>query len=143
MSNNDTVDLKSLNAFIRKNKSLDYRKADFLSQSAIDGYNWKGLEEDKDEILKLLKAYQRVLRILPVAKEEYAKPLLKAGYHSSLQIASLCKTKFIQDTLKIFDNDQELAELVYNRCLALRKAIAMKYVNRAQQLEPHARAASI
>ncbi len=142
MSNSST-NLKGLNTFIRKNKSIDFTKADFINQKSVDSYNWSGLQDDKEAIIRQLKAYQRMLRVLPKDEQSLAKALVKSGIHSSLQIASTPKNKFIQDNIKLFKNNRELAEQVHTRAISIRKAVSLQYMNRTQQLEPHARAAKI
>ena len=139
MSNTKKIDLKSLNAFLRKNKTVDFRTADLLRSSNINSYKWTGLEDQKENLIKQLKAYQRLLRIVPDDRENLAKNLLKNGIQSSLQITSTPKKVFIKNNLKTFGNDKVLAEQVYKRALAVRKVVALQYVNRAQQRASHAR----
>jgi hypothetical protein len=143
MSNMKKVDLKNLNTFLRKNKTVDFRIADLLHSSNLDTYKWTGLDDQKESLINQLKAYQRLLRIVPDDKEELAKKLLKNGIQSSLQIVSTPKKVFIQNNLKIFANDTALAEQVYMRALAVRKVVALQYVNQVQQAEPHTRVAGL
>lgn len=137
------ADLKKLSSFLRKNSNVDFRKVDLVTKKSIDSFKWPGSQDEKEKLLKLVKAYQRILRVLPENYEHLARSLLKKGINSSMQIASMPKKKFIQDNIKIFENDTALAEQVYKRAIALRKAIALKYINRSQSLEPHARAVGI
>ncbi len=139
MSKTKKTDLKSLNAFLRKNKTVDFRTADLLHSSNINAYKWTGLENQKENLIKQLKAYQRLLRIVPNDREDLAKNLLKNGIQSSLQIASTPKKVFIKNNLNTFDNDEALAEQVYTRALAVRKIVALQYVNRVQQTTFHSR----
>lgn len=143
MKNTNVADWKALNTFLKKNKSVDFRNADLFNKSSIDQYKWTGSDEKKDNLIAHLKAYQRLLRLLPIASEKLAKSLFEKGIHSSLQIASTPKKAFVTDNLKLFGNDAELATLVYHRAIALRKAITLQYINRTQQLESHARAAGV
>lgn len=139
MSDKKSADLVKLNAFLKKNKDIDFRTADLLHTPNIDQYKWAGFEAEKESLIDQLKAYQRMLRVVPPDREDLAKKLLKSGIHSSLQIASIPKKIFIQNNLKLFDNDSELAEHVYLRAMALRKAVTLQYVARVQQSEPHFR----
>ena len=141
MSNQKRVSLKSLNAFLRKNKTIDFRTADLLHVQNIDAYRWSGLEDEKESIVEQLKAYQRLLRIVPLDREDLAKDLLKSGLRSSLQIASTPKNIFIQNNLKIFDGDRALAEKTYLRALTIRKAVALQHIAQRQRAEPYTRAA--
>ena len=141
MSNKKSINLKQLNAFLRKNKTVDFRKADLLNASNIDKYKWSGLEKEKESLIKQLKAYQRMLRLVPTDRDDLAKKLLTTGIQSALQIASMSKKVFIENNLKLFENDRTLAEQVYKRAIAVRKLVTLQYIARTQQTEPHTRAA--
>jgi hypothetical protein len=133
------IDLGKLGAFLGKNKEIDFRTADLLHAPNLDHYNWAGLEDEKESLIPQLKAYQRMLRVVPPHREDLAQKLLKNGIQSSLQIASTPKKSFIQDNLQLFDNDDAIATQVYLRAVALRKAVALQYVSQVQQSEPHIR----
>lgn len=134
------TDLERLNAFLEKNQEIDFRTADLLHTT--EQYQWAGFEGAKESLVNQLKAYQRMLRIIPQDKQDLAKKLLENGIHSALQITSIPKTIFIQDNLELFNNDPATAEQVYMRALALRKAVALQYVAYVQQVEPHTRTTS-
>ncbi|MEM9003399.1 MAG: hypothetical protein AAGE59_07735 [Cyanobacteria bacterium P01_F01_bin.86] len=143
MVNKVNFDLRKLNNFLKKNKTVDFRVADLLHSPNLDTYKWPGSEAAREELLHQLKAYQRMLRVVPEGQEELAKKLLKSGIHSSLQIASTPKKVFIQTHLKLFDNDRALAEQIYLRALVLRKAVTLQYIARVQQTESHVRASGL
>ena len=143
MSNTATIDIKNLKAFLKKNKKVDFRTADLLHSSDIDTYKWTGLEEDKESLIKQLKAYQRLLRIVPHDREDLAQDLLKSGIQSSLQIVNTPRQVFIQKNLKTFGNDRALAQQVYKRALAIRKVVALQYVKLTQQAGSHVRVAGL
>ncbi len=143
MSDEKPIDFQKLNDFLKENEDVDFRKADLLHTSNIDKYKWPGRENEKGSLLNQLKAYQRMLRVVPNGREDLAKKLLGNGFHSSLQIANTPKKRFIQNNLKICDNDGVLAEQVYKRALAVRKVVTLQYVARTQQAEPHARIAGL
>jgi hypothetical protein len=143
MSNNETVKLKTLKAFLAKNQTIDFRTANLLYAVDIDKYEWKEFEQEKESLIEQLKAYQRMLRVVPQGREELAEKLLENGIQSSLQIAGTPKKIFIKKHLKLFDENveiaQQLAEQVYQRAIAIRKVVALQYIARTQQAEPHAR----
>ena len=143
MNNEKRIDLEKLNDFLKKNEAIDFRKANLLHTANIDKYQWAGRENEKESLLNQLKAYQRMLRVVPHEREDLAKKLLENGIQSALQIANTPKKGFIQNSLKIFDNDRVLAEQVYKRALAVRKVVTLQYVARTQQAEPHARVAGL
>jgi len=137
------IEFKKLNAFLGKNKAVDFRKADLLHTPNIDKYNWAGLESEKESLLNQLKAYQRMLRVVPEGRDDLANALLAKGIQSSLQIVNMPKNAFVRDNLNIFDSDSILAEQVYTRAVALRKAVTLQYMARVQGAEPHTRAAGL
>ena len=138
------INLEMLNAFLKENEEINLRTADLLHTSNIEKYKWPNLTKDeKENLIKQLKAYQRMLRVVPKEREDLAKALLKNGIQSSLQITSTPKKVFIQNNLKLFNNDIALAEQVYRRAILLRKAVTLQYMARVQQLEPHTRAAGL
>ena len=148
MNTNTKVDLRKMNTFLRKYKTVDFRTADLLNSSRLADYKWPDDDEEKHHLLGQIKAYQRLLRILPTNEDkinnsDIARELLKAGIHSALQITSMGRKKFIKETIKIFCDDKELALGVYKRALACRKLVAIKYIHLRQRLEPHARAAGL
>ncbi|WP_088889119.1 hypothetical protein [Leptolyngbya ohadii] len=130
---------EKLNGFLEKNQEIDFRTADLLHNPTVDQYKWVGFEDEKESLINQLKAYQRMLRVVPSDREDLAKKLVESGIQSSLQITSIPKKAFIQDNLTLFDNDSALAEQVYMRALALRKAVALQYVAYVQQVQPHSR----
>ena len=134
-----STDLEKLNAFLKKNQEIDFRTTDLLHTPTIDTYKWAGFEDERKSLINQLKTYQRMLRIVPQDKQNLAKKLLENGIQSSLQITSIPKNVFIQDNLELFDNDNAIAEQVYMRALALRKAVALQYISYVQQVQPHSR----
>ena len=139
-------DINQLDSFLQNNPSVDWRDANLHDEEDIATYHWDGLEAAKEAVLKLLKAYQRLLRVLPEDLKQAGQTaidLLKAGFNSALQIANTAKNIFIQATLEIFGNDRDLAERVYQRAIACRKSLALRYLNLAQGSEPHARAVGL
>ena len=148
MNENKNIDLKKLNAFLRKNQSVDFRQADLVHQVSIDTYKWTGLENEKDPLLRQLKAYQRLLRVLPddmgdLKTADVAKAFLTRGVESALQITGIPKKAFVQDYLDIVGGNSQLIEQVYQRAIACRKGVTLRYMNRSQLLEPHAQAAGL
>ena len=139
-------DINLLTLLLKNNPSVDWRNANLHDAQSIATYNRDGLEADEEALLKLIKAYQRLLRVLPEDLKQAGQTaidLLKAGFNSALQIANTAKNTFIQGTLEIFGNDRDLAERVYQRAIACRKGVALKYMNLAQNAEPYVRAAGL
>ncbi|MEM7797116.1 MAG: hypothetical protein AAF579_22020 [Cyanobacteria bacterium P01_C01_bin.118] len=138
-----TINIKNLKAFLRKNKKVDFRTADLLHASTLDSYKWTGLEDNKEGLISQLKAYQRLLRIVPNDQYDLAIKLLQSGFQSALQIANMPSKVFIKDNLKTFGNDTALAQSVYKRAVAIRKVVTLQYTARAQQTGAHSRVAGL
>ena len=143
MSSTATIDLKNLKAFLKKNKNVDFRTADLLHASTLDTYKWTGLKTNKEDLINQLKAYQRLLRVIPNGQEDLAIKLLQSGFQSALQIANTPRKVFIQDNLKTFGDDRVLAQSVYKRAVAVRKVVTLQYMARAQQTGAHNRIAGL
>jgi hypothetical protein len=139
MNQTQKVGLEKLNAFLSKNSAIDFRTANLLHDSSLDQFNWAGFEAVKVSLIQQIKAYQRMLRVVPLDRADLAQKLLEHGIQSSLQIVSIPKKAFIQDYLELFDHDSAIAEQVYVRALALRKVVALQYIAQVQQVEPHVR----
>ena len=144
MNKEEKVDLNLLNSFLIENKEIDFRTADFLHPSNISQYKWAKFEEQKESLIDGLKAYQRMLRVVPEGREDLAQKLLEKGIKSSRQIANMPKETFIQNNLKLFDDKddaaaRQLARRVYMNAVSLREAVILQYITRAQQAEPHVR----
>ena len=137
------IDLDKLNTFLKQNEAVDLRSVDLLHLTTTDEFAWAELAPDRESLIPQLKAYQRMLRVVPEGREDLAKKLLESGFHSSLQIAGTPKQDFIQQNSSLFGGDTALAEHVYTRAIALRKAVTLQYIAQVQQIEPHAHAVGL
>lgn len=142
MSNENikSTDFKKLNTFLKNNKEVDFRKADLLHTPNLKKYEWVKFEDEdeKTRVLNLLKAHQRMLRIVPKGREDVAMMLLENGFQSSAQIVNTPKKVF----LKLFESDRELGKNVLKRAITVRKVVTLQYIARIQESQPHARALS-
>jgi hypothetical protein len=140
----DTLtNLKELNSFLRKHKTVDFRTTDLLNTTSLDSFTWPSDESQMHALLGQVKSYQRLLRVLPTSDAlltgDLAKNLMKMGINSALQITQIGKNEFISNTHKIFSQCPEMATQVYKRALVSRKLVTTKYIRQRQNLEPHAR----
>src|SRR5262245_32156969 len=87
--NRVTVD--GLQRLSEANPLVDWR-AVALDDAGLDALSWRELE--RETLVPLLKAYQRLVRILPPGEERRALPLLESGLHSAIQIADLPRDEF-------------------------------------------------
>ena len=101
------------------------------------------LGEEFATLLPLLKAYQRLLRIIPAGHEELALPLLASGLHSAVQIASLASQQFLELTRDLVPEQPEVMETIYRYAQLKRSQLVVQYMNILQNQEPHVRAARI
>ena len=147
MGNDTSINLKELNSFLRKHKAVDFRTTDLLNVNSLDSFKWPTDAAVKSSLLEQIKAYQRLLRVLPTSDElpvsDLAKKLLKMGINSALQITQMGKIQFVSSTDKIFSKYPGVVDQVYKRALVSRKLVANKYISQRQHLEPHARTAGL
>ena len=128
-----------LDKFIRQNKEIDFKTINFLDAETLANLNWKRIEkEDQPQVLKQAKAYQRLVRLLAENQPKIIKELLKRNLHSAVQIASIPRQQFMQEFRKVF-KDEELMKRVYNRALAVRSQVLLRYMNIVQNKQPHAK----
>ena len=130
--------LQHLNKFIKQNSKTDFTTVNLSETTKIDDLNWKRLGKYKEDILKQLKAYQRLLRIMPEGTaHKIIMSLLQKGIHSAVQIASIPKQQFIATYLPVFGKDKKSIEAFYAHAMAVRSRILIQYMNTLQNNEPH------
>ncbi|MEO1053977.1 MAG: hypothetical protein AAFX87_25290 [Bacteroidota bacterium] len=128
---------KNLDKFLRLNKKVDFITINLLSSKALEGLNWKGiLKQDQPEVLKQVKAYQRLARLLAEDNTRIIKQLLERNLHSGVQIASIPRQQFMKEFSKVF-KDEELMTTFYKRAVATRSKVLLKYMNIVQSGQAH------
>jgi hypothetical protein len=90
-----------------------------------------------EELLGALKAYQRLLRVLPPGAESHALPLLRAGVHSAIQIAALPPHEFARRWDELFPGEAALGERVHRNALTRRTHLALCHVQKVELNQPH------
>jgi hypothetical protein len=130
--------LEELQHVIEANPLVDWR-AIALDQPGLDALEWCALE--RETLAPLLKAYQRLLRILPPAEERRALPLLESGLHSAIQIADLPQDEFLRRWAALFPGEEALGFAVHRTALRRRGDLLLHHINNVQSNEPHYRAA--
>ena len=147
MGTDTSNNFDELNSFIKQHDAVDFRSADLLNTTSLENLSLPS--DTAADLLKQLKAYQRLLRVLPttlpteVDKSALALELLALGIDSALKITSMGKAKFIALTSNLFSNTPDLADQVFKRALVARNLVASNYIKQQQQLEPHARAVGL
>lgn len=127
-----------LRMVIEANQLVEWR-AVALDNAGLAALDWGELEPAA--MVPLLKAYQRVLRILPPDEEHRALPLLDSGLHSAVQIADLARDEFLRRWGVLFPGEDALGLAVHRAALSRRSELLLHHVNEVQRNEPHYRAA--
>lgn len=133
--------LSSLQYLLDANQSVDWRAVSLDDPGLLAGLAWQGLERHRDALLPLLKAYQRLLHILPPSEDRRALPLLQAGLHSAVQIASMPQAEFAQQWAALFPGDVALGDVVHRNAINRRSQLLLHHMSAVQSSEPHYRAA--
>ncbi len=119
-----------LKKWLAQNKNVNLLSARFNNQASVDVMNWKNLEDKKAEIVPQLKAYQRLLKILPRKNNKLILNLLGANIHSAIQVASLPKQNFITTYSHLFSGKETAAEEFYDQALVIKTQLLLKHVQR-------------
>lgn len=120
----------NLKKWLAQNKKVDLLTATFNNPASVDAMNWKKLEDQKTEIIPQLKAYQRLLKILPRKNNKLILNLLGANIHSAIQVASMPKQSFITTYSNLFSGKEAAAEVFYDKALAIKTQLLLKHVQR-------------
>jgi hypothetical protein len=132
--------LTEVTRFVTLNGQVDWRTFSLGHVGALRALC--SLEENEPEqLLLLLRAYQRVLLVLPEGEERRAVPLMADGLSSALRMAGLSQEEFLERWGRLFPGERALGEVVYRNAVARRGRVALAHVERVQADEPHYRAA--
>ncbi|OJH33893.1 hypothetical protein [Cystobacter ferrugineus] len=131
--------LAELQRLIEANPSVDWRAIALDSPAELNALEWHELEPEA--VVPLLKAYQRLVRILPESEERRALPLLESGLHSSIQIANLSRDEFARRWNELFPGNESLGLAVHRAAISRRSELLLHHINDIQRNEPHYRAA--
>ena len=135
--------LETIRKAIRTNPDYDFQNARIENKKMLLELDITADESQTIELLEALKAYQRLIRIIPKDQRQFVMPLMEQGFHSAFQIAGTSKTHFMETTKDIWGEDTSVAELIHNNALHKRSRLVMQYMNELQNNEPHAKAARI
>jgi hypothetical protein len=133
--------LAKLRRILEANKDIDWRGFPFEDQSLLRAVRWQEHQGEQERLIPLLKAYQRLLRILPAREDHRALPLLRMGFLSAVQIAGMPKSEFARQWEALFPGEAGLGAIVYQNALERRSYVLLQHVNSVQCSEPHYRAA--
>ncbi|WP_299462919.1 hypothetical protein [uncultured Microscilla sp.] len=134
-----------LDRFMKQNAGLNLATANLKDAALLDGCNWNRLKRSREALITQLKAYQRLHKIVPegnpAEKDRVIKALLGKNIHSSLQIASMPRQRFIREYLPLFDGQEEQILETYQNALTQRSQVLLQYMHMLQSNEPHMGAA--
>ena len=119
-------------AFLKQNPSTDFSAINWDDPQIDSTLNWKGLTKYKDDLLKLLKAYQRLRQLLPPENHELILSLLKENINSAIQIASIPKANFFTAFSDLFGHDNQLMESCYSKATAIRTRLLLQQMQMMQ-----------
>lgn len=135
------IDTAILRRLLRSNPSIEWREVALDSEELRCRVGSDSLVAA--DVLALLAAYQRLVRILPDGEDERALSLLERGIHSAIQIASIPQRQFERRWDSIFPGEAEIGLAVYRSARRRRAVLLHRRMNDLQQNEPHYRASRI
>lgn len=141
LCNQDLMNTDLLTEFLDLNRGVDFQFFNLQDEAVINGLNFENLAEQKTELISLLKAFQRLIRIIPEKNRDAALALMKEGVHSALQIAAMTRRDFMGRFAGLFNDNGALADAIYKNALKKRSMILIQYMNILQNGEPHISAA--
>lgn len=118
--------------FLEQNPNINFSSTNWNDDEIISEMNWKGLTKQKDSIIKLAQAYQRLQQLLPPEKRELILSLLKENINSAIQIASIPKAKFFDTYASLFGGDIQLLESFYSKAMAVRTRLLLQHMQKVQ-----------
>lgn len=133
------VALDGLQRLIEANRTVGWRTIALDGPGTLGALDWRELDPKAME--PLLKAYQRLVRILPPGEERRALPLLEIGLHSAIQIADIPRDEFARRWGALFPGEGALGLAVHRAALRRRSELLLHHINDVQRNEPHYRAA--
>ena len=127
---NQLGDLTFLEKWIKQNKKVDLQTVKLNDPASLETFKWTGLESEKDLVTKQLKAYQRIMNILPKKNHALAMSLLRENIHSAIQIASVPKQTWLDKYAKLFNRKSIDAEAFYDAAVAIKSRLLLKHLQR-------------
>lgn len=93
-------------------------------------------------LVDMLRAYQRVERLVGEGQRELVFGLLERGVGSAIHVAAMPLRRFQADFVDLFGGDLERAAAIHGAAKARRSALVLAYVRARQGLEAHTRGAT-
>lgn len=135
----DRISLANLDHLIEMNPLINWCAIVLDDPDTRAAIHW--CELDPETMVPLVKAYQRLVRILPAGEEPRALPLLQSGLHSAIQIAGIPRDEFLRRWGALFPGEDALGLAVHRAALGRRSELVLHRIHEVQRNEPHYRAA--
>lgn len=134
---NLSTNLEAFVTFLSLNSDVDFLVLDLLNEENINSLNFDNVIERKEELVSQIKAFQRLLRIIPNKNQEAALSLMKEDIHSALQVAAMTRKDFMNKFADILGDNGNIADAIYKSALEKRSVILIQYMRLLQNREPH------
>lgn len=121
-------DVCDLSEFLNQNNKIDFKSISLHSKCDVSKFNWKRFNKHKDVMLSTLKAYQRLIKIIPGNNKDIAVSLLKENIFSPVQIASMSKDNFVKECGKALDGENELASKIYLNAVKKKSMVLLNHL---------------
>ncbi len=131
--------LRALGTFLDANAAIDPSELDLFDERTLAGFAWPEVEVSRDQLVESLRAYQRLLRVVPRANRTLLFALLERGIGSAVHIAAIPRARFLSELSQPFGGDTAWMSEVHDAALARRSALLLRYVQTRQNLELRAR----
>ncbi|MEL6674449.1 MAG: hypothetical protein AAFR61_19730 [Bacteroidota bacterium] len=124
--------LTSLKKFLKNNEVQLIRTSDLRDPAANPDFKWTGVKKSDQNLIKQLRAYQRLLNVVPSTNTDLILPFLQEGLRSAVHIAAISQQQFLQKYQHL-TKDQSVLLACHRKATAIRARLLLHYVNRKQQ----------
>ncbi len=125
------TDLSTLKKLLNQNSEIDFLNLSLNDENLVD--KLKLGNKNKEKNIRLLFAYQRLLKIAPKTDLKILGYLLKDGLQSALHIAAIPQQQFLKKYTDTFEGDIAKAIQFYENAKAIKTKVLLKYMNQQQK----------
>ncbi|MCD4813874.1 hypothetical protein K8S19_09320 [bacterium] len=136
-------EITQLEALVQSNVGLDFAALPLTGRALPKTIDKNSCTLKQGRLVELLKAYQRLVRVLPEPNRDLAIPMLRLGLHSALQIAAMKEKEFCTLVEPITSEDPAIAPRIHKKALLKRSRMVVQYMDVMQNNEPHVKAARV
>jgi len=135
--------LQLLKTILADNPPDKILTADLTKKDILTQINNSSFSINDKKSIEIVKAFQRLLRIIPKENWDIAILLLEVNMHSAIQIANMPFDRFQEVTRAIFNENEKLARTIHSNALLKRSKIVLQYMDIYQNNEPHVKSARL